>query len=75
MCPLARAFGARFAVGHPARKTTGFVTAAISGTRLIPEECAPRVSISGLQRNASHAPDGRRIPTGMRTDPVNLRAR
>jgi hypothetical protein len=60
------ASGARSAVGRPAKKTNGFVTADASGTRSIPEVSAQPAFTSGLKRSASRAADGRGIRTGMR---------
>jgi hypothetical protein len=69
---LAPASAAHCVVGHHAKKTCGRAAAAIRGTRSIREGFAPRVSTTGLRPNACRAPDGRRIPIGMRTDePLN----
>jgi len=66
--PPTRASAARSAAGHPAKKTDGFVTADTNGTRSTRAEFAPRASTSGLRRNASLAPAGRRIRIGMRSE-------
>ena len=55
-------------VGRPTRTIAGLARAAMSGTRLIREECAPLVFNSGLQHNAFLVPAGRHTPIGMRTD-------
>ena len=69
MTPQARAFAARFAVGRRARKASGRAPADVLGTRLILEGCAQPACISGLKRNASRAPVGRRTQIGMQNDP------
>ena len=64
----ARGSGARFAVGRAARKISGPAHADTVGTHSTPEASAQRACINGLKRSASLAPDGRRIPIGMRTE-------
>ena len=59
---------ARSVVGRLVSKTNGFARVATSGTRSTREESAHRACISGLKRSASLAVDGRRIPTGIRTE-------
>jgi hypothetical protein len=63
--PLIRASAVRSAVGRPAKKTDGFVTADTHGTRSIPEASALPASISGLRLSAFLVAAGRRIRTGM----------
>ena len=68
--PLAHASDVRSVVGLPAKTTAGLVPAAMSGIRLIREECAPLASTTGLQRSAFLVAAGRYIPTGMRSDEI-----
>lgn len=66
---------ARSAVGRLVSKTNGFARVATSGTRSTREEYALPACISGLKRSASLAVDGRRIPTGMRTEQTSMTGR
>jgi len=52
------------------KEDTGSAPAAINGTRSTREACAPPASTSGLKYGASRAADGRRILSGMRSDPA-----
>jgi hypothetical protein len=63
--PPVLASGVHFAVGRPARKIAGFVTADTNGTRSTPGASALPASTSGLRPSASHAPAGRCIRVGM----------
>jgi hypothetical protein len=63
--PLALAFDARSVAGRPARMTVGSAPAAMNGTRLIREECAPPASTSGLRLSAFLVAAGRRTQNGM----------
>jgi hypothetical protein len=56
---------ARWAIGRPARKTSGLVAADTNGTPLIQGESALPAFISGLRRSAYHVATGHRIRTGM----------
>ena len=62
---MAPASAARSAAGRPARKTDGFVTAAISGTRSTPEASAQRACTNGVKHSVSRVSGGRRIRSGM----------
>lgn len=64
----APASAALSAAGHPAKKTSGLVTATMSGTRSILEAYARRVFTSGLRPNVYRAAVGRRIRIGMHSD-------
>jgi hypothetical protein len=64
----ARASAAHYAVGRPARKTTGSASADSNGTPSKQEESARLASTSGLRLNACLAVDGRRTPIGMQSD-------
>jgi hypothetical protein len=66
--PPARASAAHSAVGGPGRKTYGLVPVVTNGTRSIRAGFVRPAFISGLKRSASHAVDGRRIPSGIRSD-------
>ena len=66
--PPALASAARCAAGRLARKTAGCVSAAMSGTPSIQEECALPACTNGLRPSASRVRDGRRIRIGMRSD-------
>jgi len=66
--PPALASGARAAVGRPAMKTDGSVSAAMNGIHSRPGEFAQRAFTYGLRPSASHAGDGRRIRIGILDD-------
>ena len=63
----AHAFDAHSVVGRPAKTTAGLVAVAMSGIRSTREECARRVSTSGLQHSVSLAAAGRHTPIGIRS--------
>ena len=65
-----RASAAHFEAGRPGRKTNGFASAVIRGTRSIPEASAQLASISGLRRGVSLVAVGCRIPIGTLADPT-----
>lgn len=60
-----RASAAPNAAGRPAEKINGFALAAMSGTRLIREECAHLASINGRKHSVFRAADGHRTLIGM----------
>jgi len=62
------AFGARSAVGRPAKKTDGLVAAETNGIRSTREVSAPPASINGLRRNASPVSSGRHTRIGTRSE-------
>jgi len=62
------AFAARSAGGRPVKRTSGVAPADVNGTRLTREASVQPACTSGLKRNASLAPDGRYIRSGMRSD-------
>ena len=64
--PNRRASAVRSAAGRLAKRTSGSVSAVMSGTRSTPEASARRACTSGLKRSASRAVDGRRTRSGMR---------
>jgi hypothetical protein len=69
-----RASAAHYAVGHRANRIYGSATADIRGTPSTPEESAQPASASGRKRNASRAPDGRRIRIGTRSSESSFRS-
>ena len=68
-----RASDARVVAGRLARKTNGFASVVIRGTRSTLAGSAPLASINGLTPNAYHAANGRRIRIGIRRDSCYLR--
>ena len=62
---LGHAFGARFVVGHRAKKTFGLAAVGTDGTPLIPGESVRPVFTNGLRHNVFPAGAGRHIPIGM----------
>jgi hypothetical protein len=70
MSQAAHASAAPSAVGGPAGRIDGRAPVAMSGIRSILAGCALRAFSSGLTLSASHAADGRRTRSGMRSDSV-----